>query len=276
MGSKRPCCHTPLCTGIATRRAVPTQDPLLDFDSEVKIAYTDPIPAPTSWPLAAPPIHAIDTTSRVVSFVLGFALASVIAWLGSISGDEVAATGNSAPVASHSAPVASAGTPVVAADIHEKKPATIREPKPTETRAVTASSTASAPAYAAVSAPRSIAAAAPPAAAPPVAAAPIRVAPARTAEAAPAPSNATAARTSRQAASGYRGGLSLTSNPAGAQVVLNGKVVGETPVVLNDLPVGSRAIVVRRDGYSPWSASVRVVANQRTAVRANLIPQSGS
>jgi hypothetical protein len=68
----------------------------------------------------------------------------------------------------------------------------------------------------------------------------------------------------------------LTSSPAGAQVVLNGKVVGETPVVLNDLPVGSRAIIVRRDGYSPWSASVRVVANQRTIVRANLIPQSGS
>jgi len=52
-------------------------------------------------------------------------------------------------------------------------------------------------------------------------------------------------------------------------------VVGRTPVVLNDLPVGSRAIVVRRDGYSPWSASVRVIANQRTTVRATLTPQSG-
>lgn len=67
----------------------------------------------------------------------------------------------------------------------------------------------------------------------------------------------------------------MTSSPAGAQVVLNGKVVGQTPVVLNDLPVGSRAIVVRRDGYSPWSASVRVIANQRTTVRATLTPQSG-
>ena len=248
-----------MCTGIAKRRGVPTQDPLLDFDSEVKIVYADPIPAPTSWPVAAPPIHAIDTTSRVVSFVLGFALASVIAWLGSISGDEVAATGNSAPVAS-------VGTPVVAADIHEKTAATPPEPQPTGTRAVGASSTASAPA----SAPRPIAAAAPPAVAPPA-----PVAPAKTAESAPPPSNDTT-RTPRSAASGYRGGLSLSSSPAGAQVVLNGKVVGETPVVLNDLPVGSRAIVVRRDGYSPWSASVRVVANQRTIVRANLIPQSGS
>ena len=53
---------------------------------------------------------------------------------------------------------------------------------------------------------------------------------------------------------------------------MNGKVVGETPVVLSDLPVGSRALVVRRDGYSPWSASVRVVANQRTSVKATLVP----
>jgi hypothetical protein len=76
---------------------------------------------------------------------------------------------------------------------------------------------------------------------------------------------------------GFRGGLSLTSNPAGAQVVLNGKVVGQTPVVLKDLPVGSRGIVVRHDGYSPWSASVRVVADQLTTVKANLVParQSG-
>jgi len=248
-----------MCTGIATRRGVPTQDPLLDFDSEVKIVYADPIPAPTSWPVVQPPTHAIDTTSRVVSFVLGFALASLIAWLGSISGDEVAATGNSAPVAS-------VGTPVVAAATPEKTPATTREPQPTGTQAVAASSTASAPA----SAPRPIAAAVPP----PVAA-PAPAAPAKTAESTLAPSNATA-RTSPPAASGYRGGLSLTSSPAGAQVVLNGKVVGETPVVLNDLPIGSRAIVVRRDGYSQWSASVRVVANQRTIVRANLIPQSGS
>jgi hypothetical protein len=54
--------------------------------------------------------------------------------------------------------------------------------------------------------------------------------------------------------------------------VVNGQVVGQTPVVLNDMPVGSRALLVRLDGYSPWSASVRIVANQRTTVRAMLTP----
>jgi hypothetical protein len=196
----------------------------------------------------------MDTTSRVISFVLGFALASLIAWVGSISGDDVAATGNSAPVTA-------VGAPVVAVAIQEKTRATNREVEaPTTTPVVALSTTSTAP----TTAPAARAEAHPPPAPP--------VASAKTAEPAPAPTN-----TPRPAASGYRGALALTSSPDGAQVVLNGKVVGHTPVVLNNLPVGSRAIVVRRDGYSPWSASVRVIANQRTNVRATLTPtpQSG-
>jgi len=237
-------------TGIATRQGVPTQDPLNDFESEVTIVYTDPIPAPASWPVTQAPTHAIDTTSRVISFVLGFALASLIAWLGTISSDDVAATGNRPPVAS-------VGTRVVAAATEETEEKQAAQPVPV-------SSTASA----AIAAPAILPTAPPPHTPPP--------SPSKTAEPAAAASNVAPVRTPRPVPSGYRGGLALTSTPAGAQVVLNGKVVGETPVVLNDLPVGSRAIVVRRDGYSPWSASVRVVANQRTTVKATLKPQSGS
>jgi hypothetical protein len=71
---------------------------------------------------------------------------------------------------------------------------------------------------------------------------------------------------------GYRGALALTSSPEGAEVVVNGRVVGQTPVVLTDLPIGSRALLVRREGYTSWSSSVQVVANQRTTVRATLTP----
>jgi hypothetical protein len=197
------------------------------------------------------PTHAIDTTSRVISFVLGFALASLIAWLGSISGDQVAATGSSAPVAT-------VGTPVVAATIEEKKPATNTEPEAARTAPA---ATSSVPTPTARTAASTVVALTPPSS------------PGKTAEPAPAPSRTTAP----PAASGYRGALALSSSPEGAQVVLNGKLVGKTPVVLNDLPVGSRAIVVRREGYSSWSASVRVVAGQRTNVRATLTPtpQSG-
>jgi|SRR5688572_4049335 len=244
---------------------VPGQDPLLDFDSEVKFVYRDPAPAPPLWTTTPLPTHAIDTTSRVISFVLGFALASLIAWLGSISGDEVAATGNGELVAS-------VGTPVVTAAIQEKKPVTKAEPQAPVSRPVAASGTAPAPPTPApaiatrTATPTTRAAASgPPAAL------------SKTAEPAAASSGATPSPTPRPSASGYRGALALSSNPEGAQVVLNGKLVGQTPVVLNDLPVGSRALVVRREGYSPWSASVRVVAGQRTTVRATLrpSPQSG-
>jgi PEGA domain len=227
------------------------QDPLLDFSPESNVMFVDPLPAPAPWPMmqpTPPQIHAIDTTSRVISFVLGFALASLIAWLGSISADDVAATGNSAPATV-------VGTPVVAAATQEKKRTTNRETEAPTPRSVAALSTTSAAPTARAEGPT------PPA--PPVASA-------KTVEPAPTPS-----KTSRPSPSGYRGALTLTSSPEGAQVVLNGKVVGQTPVMLNDLPVGSRAIIVRRDGYSPWSASVRVIANQRTTVRATLTPQNG-
>jgi hypothetical protein len=240
---------------------VPTQDPLSDFHSEPSVIFVESTSAPAQWPLTQqtqPPIHTIDTTSRVISFVLGFALASLIAWVGSISGDDVAATGNRAPVTA-------VGRPVVATAIQEKTRATNRELEaPTATPVAALSTTSAAPTTA-----PAVRAETHPAPAPPVA-------PARTAEPAPTPSRTPRpAASASPSASGYRGALALTSSPDGAQVVLNGKMVGKTPVVLNDLPVGSRAIVVRRDGYSPWSASVRVIANQRTTVRATLTPQSG-
>jgi hypothetical protein len=241
-------------TGIAKRRDVPTPDPLADFESEVKIVYTDPIPLPAAWPTTHAPTHPIDTTSRVISFVLGFALASLIAWLGSISGDRVAAT-------SDGEAVASVGTPVDAVATQERQPVINTEPKATAPALVASSSPASAPRAPAA---RTISTAPAP-----------RQAASKTAESAPV--SASASRASRPPASGYRGALALSSSPEGAQVVLNGKLVGQTPVVLHDLPVGSRALIVRREGYSPWSASVRVVAGQRTTVRATLRPnpQSG-
>ena len=101
--------------------------------------FVESTSAPAPWPLTQqtqPPIHTIDTTSRVISFVLGFALASLIAWVGSISGDDVPATGNSAPVTA-------VGRPVVAASIQEKTRATNREleaPTPTPVAALSTTS----------------------------------------------------------------------------------------------------------------------------------------
>jgi hypothetical protein len=252
-----------MCTGIAKRQGVSSQDPLLDFAPETTAMYGEPLPASASFPMMSPPTHAIDTTSRVISFVLGFALASLIAWLGSISGDSITATGDSEDVAA-------VGTPMVATAIEEKKPVTTPQTKTPASPPPRAAAAAPAPGRASVAAPIAAPAAPRLAAASPPAVRPAAIDPSRTVE--PVSSDARAARPT-----GFRGGLSLTSNPAGAQVMLNGKVVGQTPVVLKDLPVGSRGLVVRRDGYSPWSTSVRIVADQLTTVRANLVParQSG-
>jgi len=68
----------------------------------------------------------------------------------------------------------------------------------------------------------------------------------------------------------YKGSLAFQSAPQGARVFVNGAFVGSTPLTLQNLPVGSRAVRMEADGYQRWSASTRVVANQQTRVSATL------
>ena len=68
----------------------------------------------------------------------------------------------------------------------------------------------------------------------------------------------------------FRGSLAVTSRPEGAAVFINGRQVGTTPVVLRQLPAGSRAIRVVLEGHNPWSRSIQVVADQRTTITATL------
>jgi hypothetical protein len=68
----------------------------------------------------------------------------------------------------------------------------------------------------------------------------------------------------------FRGSLAVSSSPQGAQVFINGVSVGATPLLLRDLPVGSRAVRVELQGHARWSSQVRVVANERTLAVAEL------
>lgn len=68
----------------------------------------------------------------------------------------------------------------------------------------------------------------------------------------------------------FRGSLAIHSTPVGARVLINRQPVGRTPIVLTDVPVGSRAIRVEADGHQPWAAVIRVVADQETRVDATL------
>jgi hypothetical protein len=70
----------------------------------------------------------------------------------------------------------------------------------------------------------------------------------------------------------FYGSLAIDSVPASARVYINGKPIGSTPLVLTDLPVGSRAIRLEADGHASWSSTVRVVAGERARVNATLTP----
>jgi hypothetical protein len=72
----------------------------------------------------------------------------------------------------------------------------------------------------------------------------------------------------------YRGALAIESSPEGASVFVNRRAVGSTPLLLEDLPIGSHAVRIEADGYQLWSAAVRVVADRRTQVTAQLHPTS--
>lgn len=94
----------------------------------------------------------------------------------------------------------------------------------------------------------------------------------------PAPSMTIALRALRASESSDRvttsapfvGSLSVESRPAGATVFLNGRRVGETPMVLREVAAGSYALRLERAGYIRWSTSVRVVAGQPGRVTASL------
>lgn len=72
------------------------------------------------------------------------------------------------------------------------------------------------------------------------------------------------------AAPAFYGALLVVSEPSGARVFVNGRLVGSTPLDLHEVPVGSRVVRVEADGYEAWASAVRVVANQQTRIDAAL------
>jgi hypothetical protein len=68
----------------------------------------------------------------------------------------------------------------------------------------------------------------------------------------------------------FVGSLVIGSLPPGARVFVNGDSVGLTPLVLTNLPVGSRAVRIEADDHTSWSTMVRVVADTQTKINATL------
>jgi hypothetical protein len=68
----------------------------------------------------------------------------------------------------------------------------------------------------------------------------------------------------------FHGSLAVHSEPAGARVFVNGTPAGLTPLVLEQVPVGSRVVRIEADGYEAWSSAVRVIADQQSKIEVTL------
>jgi hypothetical protein len=67
--------------------------------------------------------------------------------------------------------------------------------------------------------------------------------------------------------------LTVTSRPAGARVLVDGRFVGPTPATVEGITPGAHTVRVELEGYQPWSTTVRVVSGQDARVAAPLVPQ---
>jgi hypothetical protein len=68
----------------------------------------------------------------------------------------------------------------------------------------------------------------------------------------------------------FVGTLLIESDPAGAAAFLNQEPVGDTPVLLKDLRVGSYVVRLEYEGYQRWSTAATVSAVRREGVKAKL------
>jgi hypothetical protein len=66
------------------------------------------------------------------------------------------------------------------------------------------------------------------------------------------------------------GSVSVMSRPSGAQVILDGRVVGRTPLVIPNVTPGTHSVRLELAGFTRWATSVDVNAGARARVAASL------
>jgi len=71
-------------------------------------------------------------------------------------------------------------------------------------------------------------------------------------------------------------GLKVASDPSGAQVYLDGDLLGTTPLERSDLKPGEATLVVSNGGFEANTQQIRLVADQTKAINVDLFPQTGS
>lgn len=67
------------------------------------------------------------------------------------------------------------------------------------------------------------------------------------------------------------GTVSVTSNPLKADVYLDGKRQGETPITLSDIREGKHDIILRKDGYLENRNNIEIVSGKLTPINGTLV-----
>jgi hypothetical protein len=73
----------------------------------------------------------------------------------------------------------------------------------------------------------------------------------------------------KQPADQPKGSINVTSNPTGADVLLDGDFVGNTPEILKPA-AGKHAITIKLSGYKDWSREITVQSGSELQISANL------
>jgi serine/threonine-protein kinase len=66
------------------------------------------------------------------------------------------------------------------------------------------------------------------------------------------------------------GALTVESRPSGANVLLDGRAIGKTPLTLGDVTAGPHQITIELSGFRSWTSAVRVLPGERNRVAASL------
>jgi hypothetical protein len=65
------------------------------------------------------------------------------------------------------------------------------------------------------------------------------------------------------------GAISVTSNPAGADILMNEKLMGVTPAELAELKDGTYTISLKKEGYEDWKDTATVKAGKTVLIKAD-------
>jgi len=68
--------------------------------------------------------------------------------------------------------------------------------------------------------------------------------------------------------------IAVASNPAGAQVLMDGNLLGTTPTTVNDVPDGPHALVLKLAGFQDRTVDVNVRAGESQELNVALVPMS--